>query len=81
MLWAGEQSFVPTRNQTAEFFRCLDQRFSMRGRHTLWGYAMRAQKSLDLVTKSLSWLITQENVYNFIRFVNLFMSFFVYQYM
>jgi hypothetical protein len=39
---------------------------------------VRAQKSLDLVTKSLSWFITQKNVHNFIKFVKLFMSIFVF---
>jgi hypothetical protein len=37
----------------------LTQRLSTWGTRTPWGYAERAQKSLDLVTKSLSWLITQ----------------------
>jgi hypothetical protein len=55
-----------------------EQRFSTWGTRAPLGYAVRAQKSLDLVRKSLSWLITQQNVYNFIRFVKLFMLFFVF---
>jgi hypothetical protein len=37
----------------------LEQWFSTWGTRTPWGYAVRSQKSLNLVTKSLSWLITQ----------------------
>jgi hypothetical protein len=33
----------------------LDQWLSKWGTRTPWGYAVRAQKSLDIVTKSLSW--------------------------
>jgi hypothetical protein len=40
-------------------FYILEQQFSTWGTHTPWGYTLRAQKSLNLVTKSLSWLITQ----------------------
>jgi hypothetical protein len=36
------------------FGNSLDQWFSTCGTRTPWGYAVRAQKSLDLVTKSLS---------------------------
>jgi hypothetical protein len=56
---SGDTLLLPCFHVPGMCTHSLKQWFSTWGTRTPWGYAVRAQKSLDLVTKSLSWLITQ----------------------